>query len=1572
MEQCGALDMRTVRALSLTLLLIMTSLSLMISPSSAVDTSLNSDTTWSGDIVLTGNVTVLPDTTLTLQPGTTVDGGDGHWIHVEGTLFAEHSEFFSSHAPLTQGSHGAGLWTGLQISQTGHAILDNTTINNSKTGIKVDGSLTATTLSINDAYIGMNIIGSATVDDLHAEHIDYDVIRNSGTLNLFSGVFTDVAGGIWSTGTSVVEGMTVSNVGTALRSSGGSLTANGLNFHQATVGLSSSEGASTDISDISGDNISLFIDASNSDDLTVENAAISGTRLLVGNGVQSFSLQDIDFHHTATSSLAAVDLRCTGACDWTNLSIVNATSGLILSGQGSHSLVDSSIQVLQRAIEATGYGHLTLDAVQISAGISGVDLRDVDSALSDVNVTMTSSDSTAFSLLDGTHQWSGVSAEKPYSSQDTSSLGLQAWYAHLDAQGFSLLNYGNGIQANNAVLEGSTFSVRDGKGTGISLTDSSLLVDTLNTKVYPDAVVLESNSELHVSNWVAATHGTPLSVSSSSSAIIRDFQPLNTPLGSSDALGDGTLLYGGSSSAVISVSSSNYLEETPVTFTDLTGNPIQATITVHGFILQSDENGAADLPLLNQGSPVEVTLAGAGVVVTLFGSTIGQSVQVPVIPVGDWTIPTGDFVILGPRPDGTPHALSGNLTMETGSGIELLETSLVLPSFGKIEVQGSAQFIGDDAYVFANSISMGLSSVLSGSENGDGLIVDANVTWACQSTREIFNIDVVGTFTLQPGCEVSVLDGKFQGVVTAYTGAQLTVFSSLTVSVIDKGSPVEGALISIGGAISTTGQTGTVSTTATARYVDDSSQTFGGIQTVNLNVGSFNDFITWDSTESFHHTFMASTLDAGLLDQWLILEAQWSPYYLDGDLTVGAMGTLTIDDGVSLRISESNTISVNGKLDAGAATFSSTGSGARWGGFILGNLPSSLIDLSQSNVFEASPALYAQGFGHFMADGVNFARSSGADSLVMIESNSNTNLTIKNSHFYDAGNGCIKAFPASSTLLLENVRFESCNGPAVWARQLKVEMNDVHIGPNISTGFELTAVSGNLSNVDAVQFDGEGNIVYLESIDGDFTVSNLNGTVGQSAGISGMNNRYIQLDSIQLTGSPALDFDNSAGHLSEISLVGQGTGTGLISHHGRALDSLVVDNFEAFSYSVAIDLHADGPTGNAAPLIVRNPDILSPVVLSAENYPARIEGGSMIGQIAGAGPIFIDLIDGEASASSMYDGAQLRMWRTFSFDARLNGVARDVDFSISTDGLTPSYSTTARGNSVLVEIPIAVFGNETESTAESLTVSTSSIGLPDTTTLLALNASTPNHLIIALVDNIAPSVSITEPYSGQRVMESVHLRASAEYSDDLDSVGNLTLVWIVSDATGVEVMRGPDEPVYNITDLQHGLYVLELQVTDTLGAVSSSAVDFEVTELDSDGDWTSTCLVSSVTGIWFDATIGFSCGPDTQDGDDDNDGHSDSRDAWPVDPCAWLDSDGDGQPDSLNCPDGVTTYLTADSDDDGDGIPDSAEGGSVEQSGDFSTTTLLLLSLLVVGAILSFIRLRRGGGNIGEVDNRHL
>ena len=83
--------------------------------------------------------------------------------------------------------------------------------------------------------------------------------------------------------------------------------------------------------------------------------------------------------------------------------------------------------------------------------------------------------------------------------------------------------------------------------------------------------------------------------------------------------------------------------------------------------------------------------------------------------------------------------------------------------------------------------------------------------------------------------------------------------------------------------------------------------------------------------------------------------------------------TMSVQDGVSLRISEGATITVNGVFDAGEATLSSTGYGARWGGLTLGSSTAAVIELSGTQLIESAPALTVSRLGSVHADEVFMA-----------------------------------------------------------------------------------------------------------------------------------------------------------------------------------------------------------------------------------------------------------------------------------------------------------------------------------------------------------------------------------------------------------------------------------------------------------------------------------------------------------------------------------------------------------------------------------------------------------------------
>ena len=364
----------------------------------------------------------------------------------------------------------------------------------------------------------------------------------------------------------------------------------------------------------------------------------------------------------------------------------------------------------------------------------------------------------------------------------------------------------------------------------------------------------------------------------------------------------------------------------------------------------------------------------------------------------------------------------------------------------------------------------------------------------------------------------------------------------------------------------------------------------------------------------------------------------------------------------------------------------------------------------------------------------------------------------------------------------------------------------------------------------------------------------------------------------------------------------------------------------------------------------------------------RIESSSVSGDLSIASST-IDVVDSTVIGAETIDSTGLlNEWSTHSLHALLNGEVVEASYSLTSALLNSPVELS--GMFVDVEL---LHERTTSDGSASITEATadvvSSQSLPTSHTF-SIGPGSPQNVQISLLANAAPALSIQSPFSGQRYMESIPIEIALTVLDDTTELSDIALTWKIFDAQNQLVKEGvATSTQFNVTLSDTGLFVLQVTATDDLGLSTTAEVDIEITQLDTDGDWVSTC--SSET--WFDASKGLQCGPDIYDPDDDNDGRLDENDVWPKDPCAWIDTDEDGQPDRIQCPPGASTLLFEDQDDDGDGIPDELEGTSLGESEDSTTPLILIGSILIAVLIIFFVRVRGGGPkSLGEIDERML
>ncbi len=1515
-----------ISALVLTTLLIISSTVSVI----ASDTVTTQDVELSGNTVMTGNYTVSHGTTLTIKPGTVIDMQD-YWMEVQGTLIADDSIIMSSIQTSGLGSHNAGVWDALTITSLGNAEFDNVTISNAKSCLIVDGTLTATRLTLEHCLIGIEVAGSATINDLNAAHIDHDGIRVTGDADLSDVEFHNMSGGIHSSGDLILSGAVFSKAGVGLSLTGGTADVETLNFNSGVVNaVSISSAVSGDIDGMTGSSTNAIV-SMDAIGFTISNVNMSGERLVNSWSAGNLSITNAVFN--ANSGETPIDIRTSGLVALSGIELTGQFSsqqgtfnapwiGIIIAGSGDYTIASSSIDSTDSALIASGTGTLSITDSKFTSQRLGLSFSGISSTtLDNVDVNISTGGEIGIDILQGVHSFSELEVNMPFNKFAANSTGVDAWWCEIIAEDVTVSGFANSMSVHESFLTAEDLLLLNSSLQGLYGSSSEITVsDTFQTRVSDSGIVMVSSTGVF-RTWSASLHEDGGVIDSTSDVTVWQF----TTIGNldSDATGDGTINYGTSQALIINTVNSNRLWEMTISFEDLSGNPVDADWKVLGFSGTATA-GTAVLPVSEAGSKITATYSGVGALSTPIGVEEGTHViQVPIMPQADWTLTAGTIVVLGPTEDGLPHLAGGNITIPANAHLILQDTTLELPSNATMTIDSYGDFEGHGSHLLGDVISH--SSEFSNSQTSN-LTISGDVLWtSCQNNINLFGLNVDGDIELDSSCKVTITSGGLTGNVNVGVGATFEIVNILEVTVLDKGEPVEGATITVQGQSVTTDADGKATKSATALLVDSSGSTVAGLKQVTMQRGTISGLMAWDTSFSKQHTFIASTIPGGSLSEWLVLEKAWTPYHLSSDLVIPIGQTMTVNDGVFLRVGDGVTITVEGTFNSGYSTISSSSGGARWGGLVIGHNSETSASLLGTSLVEGSPLLTMNAYADVVLSNGLLSRTSGAEPLIRLTNTAAGNLNIVSTTLSDSASHCIEA-QGSAVLLLHQVTMQSCASNSLWARSLPLSIDGLEVTERVDLG----GVSGELINF-------EGGELHINNLDG-FMMSDLVLT-----SINGSDNREIFIDGATINGTPALVLENTAGIISELAIDCGGSGVGVSVHHGRSSAPVIISDSSISSCSKGIDLHTDG---ESAAIELNQVYVDSAVAISSDGNDLIIRNGALNGSL-----------DINSANANLYDVTPLSesttfgeiwMWNTHIVSVNLGGNSHSANLEISVDEI---WSTSVSGSSIEVAIPYKIVSDAGSETTNIVDIVATSDNLPTLSQQYSYGPAESDIIEINMISNQAPDAQIITPDDGFSAMESLPIEIRSVVSDDLDSIEELEVVWkIIVGQTEVMQLTGDWN---NITDLPAGMYVLRLEVTDTQGVVSSQSISFEITLLDSDGDWINSCNIET----WFDKEESLYCGPDVYDTDDDNDGVSDNRDPWTTDSCASMDTDSDGQPDNLHCPPGVTTWLTADPDDDGNGIPDvSEDAGSSDDSNESPIVIMLFVGIFIAAAVFMLMR----------------
>ena len=1519
-------------------------------------TVINTNTIWNGVVEISDNVTVSHGVKLTVKSGSFINITADVRIEVSGTIEANDSTFNSTLEPIGQGNTGTGLWDGIIINSGGVVTMDTVTIANARTALTVSGTSTLADVSVTKSYIGFDIDGQTTATSLSCLDIDFECVKMSGTGSLDGLSATNVSTGVSLTGQLNLNDATIESAGTGFEISGASGLLSDIHVGNASTGWRV-RGTTTMSSGISTSyGIGLLLDAGDSSGFNFNNHSGQADRVLYADGITNLAMADVTVN-TSVTETTALDVRNNGDLSLTNVAITDFSTGLDLTGDGDTSLGGVSMTALDNGIIASGSGTLVVtDSTITSAGDIGV-FSEISTDFSTTDLIGGDATQTGLSWVGGAHYLDEVELSRNYiGSADTTSQGMNLWWADLYFGELSMAGWSTGIISERSTIEGDDATINDGgtsNGYSLNLHDSSAEIVELSTAHSTTAAKLVGDSDLLVAVWNGAMHNTLVEISELSLAQVRNISL--TDMSGTIAYGDGELHWGSTDIFTIATTTAMEYLETVVNITDENGAPLSTQVMTGPWELNSDAAGSVTLPLFASGSEVLVGSTGAWLAYSLYGGVDDQSISYTPIPTsGDWIISSGADVVLTAKEDGSQYALPGNITIETGASLALIDTELSIPANSHITIADGGQLSGNGGQITSGSgvIANGLSS-LTGSEQGLSISIPTSIS--CSGVANMASVTLVSA-SIGPSCQVVILSGNVEGdVATDGASSSLEVRNSITIEVIDAGNPVQGVTISVGGTNYVTAADGLVTAIETSRLdVNGSDTVFTGWKYVQMSRNGHIQFYNWSLVGSQSHTFISSTVTSGTVTTSQTLDSQWSPWFLDADLVIPYGKSVKILDNTEVVIANGITIQVAGLLETGSATLHST-SGSRWVGISVGG-EGSVVRSSGSHLVEATQVIVANDAATVTITNSELARG---DNLVTV--NSGAHVSIENSYLHDAMESCVMAQGIGAVLSLESSTLDACGDHAIWARSLDIDLQNLVIGADSEEGMDFSATTGMVDGIDASAHNGTNAALHLSEINGQMTVANLNLSAGSaSAALVAEMSRSINIYNAEIIGTPALELSSIAGSISGLNIQGDGSGTAIYANNSRGSGGLELVDSTISGYSVGLELNGHAgeiynPVFNSA-----NNQITATTALASNSRAFSSFGDNLNGAVNATSEVALtsSIFDSTTTSITAGGNATVVIWHTVSFSPTLDGQAVMAQVSIATpDGIAIGDIASSQDSGLSLNpslvVPIASYSGAANIIATNLSLSASADGALPYSEAILIEADMSN-IALAMIFNSAPVLQVIDPDDNVELMETENLTFSANASDANSPFSDLNVQWTVTDSTGVVVMSSNDW-TWSTTELTVGAYVGKAEVSDPHGSSSSHSFVITISQLDSDGDWTVDCDQT----LWWDATAGVDCGPDALDDDDDNDGIDDIFDAWPNDPCATQDSDADGQPDEITCPAGTNTTLIEDLDDNNDGKSDLDElRGTTDDGVSMSMVAAVLLFIAIAALVVNRMRVK--------------